>query len=120
MPVAMIAAAWTGSSCQLSLVMVAMPAPCSDITGSASALATPTWLRDGPMARRSKCFGALPVMMKPPMATLAPVSTFIRVDGCWSWAGVAVGVVECVAVGAMVAVAVGVGDGVIPWDSVGD
>ena len=30
-------------------------------------------VKEGPMARRSTCFGAVPVMMKPPMPTLSPV-----------------------------------------------
>src|SRR5436190_24301334 len=107
-PVAMIASSCTGSSLQLSLVMVTNPpGPCSSITGSANALATPTWVSEGPMARRSKCLGALPVMMRPPMPTLAPVRTFMRVERFWACAGVADGVT------------VGAGDGVTPGVGVG-
>ena len=64
-------------------------------------------------------------MMNPPMPTLSPVCTRIRVDKLTACAGVAVGVAvtpgvdEGVAEGAMVAVAVGVGDGVIPGERVG-
>src|SRR5436190_21650164 len=105
------------------------PGPCSCIIGSASALATPTWVSDGPIARRSKCLGSFPVMMKPPMPTLPPVRMFIRVERLRAWAGVADGVTVGVGAGvtpgvgvggAIVAVAVGVGDAVVPGATVGD
>ena len=68
---AMIAASWV--SLQLLLVIVAKPlGPCSSMIGSASGLAIPTTLNDGPIARRSTCFGAVPVMINPPMPTLSP------------------------------------------------
>src|ERR1043166_609548 len=81
MPEAMIAAAWAGSSCQLLFVIVTnAPWPCSSSTGSASVLGTPNCASEGPMARRSRCFGPDPVMMNPPMPTFSPVCTSIRVE----------------------------------------
>ena len=53
----------------------------------------PNLVNDGPSARMITCFATLPVMVKPPMPTLLPVSVRIRVDRfnvCE--AGVAVGV----------------------------
>src|SRR4029077_14377428 len=104
MPVAIISAFCAGSSIQLSLVIVVKPAgPCSSITGSASA---PLTGKEGPIARRMTRLGALPVTMKPPMPTCAPVSTCIRVErltGCAATVGFGVAVA--------VAVAVGVGEG---------
>ena len=89
------------------------------------------------MARRITRFGAVPVIIKPPMPTRSAVWTRMRVErltvcaagvalgvGVGVWVGVAVGVGSgvavgggvgvppTVAVGVAVAVAVGVGDGV--------
>ena len=47
------------------------------------------------MARMSTCFGVLPVMMNPPMPTLSPVWTRIRVErlmACAAEVGLAEGV----------------------------
>src|SRR5205814_8946312 len=118
MPVAMIAVSCAEWSLQLSFVIVTNElGPCSSSTGSASALGIPNWVNEGPMARRSTCFGALPVMINPPMPTLCPVWTRIRVErlsACAAGVGLGVGVGVVVGVGATgaVAVAAGVGDGV--------
>src|SRR5450432_4277829 len=115
MPSARIAASCTGSSLQLSFMIVTNPpGPCSSSTGSASALGTPNWVKEGPMARRSTCFGALPVMMNPPIPALSPVCTSMRVERLMACAadagvGVAVGVAVGVGVGVAVGVVVGVG-----------
>src|SRR4051812_30473980 len=64
------------------------------------------------MARRSTCFCAVPEMMKPPMPTLSPGWTRIRVEklrGCAAGPGLGVPVGE--GEGGAVAVAVGEGDG---------
>ena len=95
----------------MSLLIVTKPAgPCSSSIGSASALGTPKPVREGPMARISTCLETLPVTMKPPMPTLSPVSTRIRVERLTVWAGgVGVGVNATVAVAVDVAVMVAVG-----------
>src|SRR5215212_6111194 len=119
-PVAAIAACWV--SFQLSLITVVNPAgPCSSITGSASTSVSPLWIKEGPIPRTITCLEALPVMMKPPMPTLSPTETRMRVErltACVINPGVAVGVAVGIAVGVgvgppgvavAVAVAVGVG-----------
>src|SRR5436190_7683216 len=93
-------------SLQLSLLIVVKPAgPCSSITGSASASLT---VKEGPIARRMTRFGALPVMMKPPIPTSAPVRTSIRVERLRACAAV-VGLGVTGGLGAGVGVGVGVG-----------
>src|SRR5204863_10182767 len=111
-PDALINAFWAGLSRQLSLMTVGNGAgPCNSRTVSGSAWRTPKAASDGPRARRRRCFGALPVMMKPPMPTLSPVRTNIRVErlsGCAAGEGVAVGAGVVVAVTEGVAVGTGV------------
>src|SRR2546429_9895694 len=64
------------------------------------------------MPRNTTGLFALPVMMKPPIITLSPMSTRKRVEMFNAWAGVGVGVGVGVAVGVVVGVAVGVAVGV--------
>src|SRR4051812_47452865 len=62
------------------------------------------------MPRMTRCLAVFPATMKPPIPTLSPVSTRMRVDRLIACApGVAVGVAVAVAVALAVAVAVGVG-----------
>src|SRR5215210_1647185 len=100
-PVAAIAACCV--SFQLSLMTVVNPAgPCSSITGSASTSVSPLWIKEGPIPRTITCLEALPVMMKPPMPTLSPTDTRMRVErltACVINPGVAVGVAVGIAVG---------------------
>src|SRR4051794_36175386 len=108
-PVPSMRACW--SSFQLLFVTVAMLWPWSSRTGSASALGT--LVMEGPIARIMTRLGTLPVIIKPPMPTLSPVCTRIRVErlrACDPGLGVAVAVAvgAGVAVGAAVAVGVGV------------
>ena len=63
---------------------------------------------DGPIPRKTTGLDSLPVMIKPPIITLSPISTRSRVEIFKFWAGVPVGVAVAVAVGVAVAVAVGV------------
>src|ERR1043165_8170790 len=108
-PVPSMRACCTGSSFQLLFVTVAIPWPCNSRTGSASALGT--LVMEGPSARSRTRLGALPVTIKPPMPTLSPVWTRMRVErlsACVAGVGVAVGVGVG---GGGVAVAVGVGGG---------
>ena len=69
------------------------------------------------MARRSTIFGAFPEMMNPPMPTLSPVCTRIRVDRLIAWVmpGEADGDGDAVALGLGLgdAVALGLGVGVV-------
>ena len=110
-PVAWIAACWV--SFQLSLVIVVKPPnPCSSITGSASGSGTPKAAKEGPIPRRSTVLGAVPVIMNPPMPTLASVSTRRRVErltGC----AAAVGLGVMLGVGVVVGVGVGVSTGTV-------
>src|SRR5450755_1812802 len=90
----------------------------SSSRGLASTFGTPKFAREGPAARMSTFFGALPCTMKPAISTLAPVPTCSRVDmfpsvaGLGVGVGVAVGVPVGVAIGVPVGVAVGVPVGV--------
>src|SRR6266446_6165270 len=129
-PLTMIRASCAGSSLQLSSVIVVNPAgPCSSSTGSASASGTPDCVNEGPIARRIRCLGPVPVMMNPPMPTLSPVWTRVRVErfrGCAAGVGVPEGVGDGgtvgvadgatvgVPVGVVVAVAVGGGTVIVP------
>src|ERR1700730_921380 len=107
--------------------------------GSASASTTLWRVNVGPIARIITCFGMLPVMMKPPMPTLSPVCTRIRVERLITFdvdvglgvgvgggaavgvgAGVVIGVGVWVVTGAAVAVAVAVADGVVVAVGVGE
>jgi hypothetical protein len=72
-------------------------------------------LNDGPMPRSKMCFGLVPVMINPPIATLFPVPTSNRVERFWAWvigAGLPVGVGVAPGVGVAVGVGVGVAAGV--------
>src|SRR6266446_522633 len=83
------------ASRQLSLMMVTNPGgPCSSKMGSASGLGTPEIANEGPIARRTTRLGALPVMINPPIPTLASVRTLMRVErltACEGGVGVGVG-----------------------------
>lgn len=94
----------------MSLVSVVKPAgPCNSITGSDSGSEIPKLPNDGPIPRNSTVLGAVPVMINPPIPTLASGKTRIRVERFSGWAaGVAVGVVEGVGVGVIAGVGVGV------------
>ena len=73
---------------QLSLDAITAPLPsCSSSVGSANTPLTPKWPRAGPSARRSTCLLSLPVMTKPPIRTLSPVSTFRRAEMLSNCAG---------------------------------
>ena len=60
--------------------MMAPVESCNSRTGSASAPATPKSVKDGPIARMTTNLGSVPLMMKPPIPTLVPVSTSTRVE----------------------------------------
>src|SRR5437762_1125655 len=95
----------SGGSRQLSSMIVTNPfGPCNSRIGLASELGTPD---EGPIPRRSTCFGALPVMMNPPIPTLSPVKTCKRVERLSGCAGGDELAVE-VGVGLLAAVAVAV------------
>src|SRR4051812_38725881 len=107
-----------GLSTQLSFASIKPFGPCSSSVGLPSLSASGS---EVPMPRTITFFGCVPVIMKPPMRTLSPVSTRKRVEifakvvtsvGVAVAAGVAVavavGVAVAVAVGVAVAVAVGV------------
>src|ERR1700675_2373241 len=67
-------------TCQSSLRAIAV-APEKRVTvGLASTPGTPKVAREGPMARTRTVFGVVPPMMKPPMRTLSPVWTRLRVE----------------------------------------
>ena len=85
------------------------PEPYNSRNGSASGFGTPDEFKEGPIARTRTCFGLAPVMMKPPMPTLSPVPTRIRVERFRAWLGVGVGLAVGVAVALAVAVGVEVG-----------
>src|SRR5204863_380214 len=109
-PMASMHALVTGSSSQLSFARMAVPLLSrSSRVGSASLLVTG---RVGPITRRMTRLGALPVTMKPPMPTSAPVCTSIRVErlrACAAGVGLGIAVGVGVAPGVGVAVDVGVG-----------
>src|SRR5256885_1485440 len=114
-PLAMIACLF-GLSTQLSLVSNSPPFwSCSSIVGSCIVPAKNCG-NDGPIACTMTFFGCVPVIMKPPIRTLSPVSTRSRVEMLARVVegaiGVAVGLAVGVAVGVAVAVAVAVGVGV--------
>ena len=73
-----IISCWLGASIQLSLLAINAPVPsCNSRVGSAS---TPARGSEGPIARTITFFGCVPVMIKPPIKTLSPVSTRRRVE----------------------------------------
>src|SRR3981081_345651 len=89
------------------------PGPWISRTGSVSNAAggKPNPVNDGPSARTTTRLGTFPVIMKPPIPALSPVSTRMRVDRLTVCdAGVAVGVAVGVDVALAVAVAVSVGE----------
>ena len=57
--------------------MIAPEESCSSRKGFSN---TPVRGSDGPMARTITFFGWVPVTIKPPMSTLSPVSTKVRVE----------------------------------------
>src|SRR4051812_45922510 len=98
-------------SLQLLFVIVPKaPGPWSSRIGSASSsdAGNPELVNDGPMPRIMTRLATFPVMMKPPIAALSPVSVRMRVDKLTARV-VGVGVAVAVAVAAAVAVAVAVG-----------
>src|ERR1700731_3191896 len=115
----MLPSIWTRwLSFQLSVLKIKEPfAWRSSRTGSSNTPLRLNLVSDGPSPRTTTFLEALPVMIKPPITTLSPVSTRARVDmfrasvGGGVAVGVAVGVPVAVAVGVAVAVAVGVGVG---------
>src|SRR5438045_8702587 len=123
-PVAMMSAFCTGSSIQLSLVTVVKPlGPWSSSSGSANGLGTPTLDNEGPIPRRSTCLGSEPVIMNPPIPTLASVRTRNLVETLSACAGPGVGLTPgdppTVAVGVAFGVPVAVGVGVTLGDALG-
>src|SRR5205814_939836 len=93
--------------------MIVKSGPCNSRMGSASGLGTPKITKEGPIPRRPAFLGAPPVMINPPIPTLSPLWTRIRVERLRACAtgvelGVAVPVAVAVAVGVVVAVAVAV------------
>src|SRR3954471_1952473 len=104
-----------GEFIQSSLESIKPLGPCNWRMGFASLSANG---RDVPISRMITFFGCVPVIMKPPMRTLSPVSTRKRVEmfARVVTEGVAVGVADAAGVGTgvEVAVAVGVGDGTGP------
>src|ERR1700730_11519620 len=68
--------------------------------------------RERPIARTITLFAWVPVIMKPPIRTLSPVSTRKRVEMFPKVLGVTVGVGAAVGVGVATGVGVGVASGV--------
>src|SRR3954470_3569727 len=126
MPVALISAAWRSFQL-LSVASNVVSARCSSSTGSAKAPATG---RLGPSPRSSTFLFSEPTTINPPINTLSPLPTCLRVDKFNSWlggvgvgvgvaVGVGLGVVLGVGVAVGLAVAVGVAVGVGVGDGVG-
>ena len=88
------------------------------MTGSANGLGTPTLDNEGPIPRSTTCLDWVPVMINPPIPTLASVRTRKRVERLRACAGLADAVAVAVELGVVegvevdVAVGVGVGEGV--------
>src|SRR6266702_3148826 len=99
--------------CQLSLRPIKAPVPsCSSRVGSCNGSGTPYWLSSGPMARMITLFVPVPWTINPPIITLSPVCTKLRVlmlPSVVGGVGVGVGVAVAVGVGVTVAVGVAVG-----------
>src|SRR4051812_17793142 len=116
MVVSMIACLF-GEFTQSSFESITPLGPCNSRVGFASLSANG---REVPIPRMITFFGCVPVIMKPPMRTLSPVSTRRRVEMLARVVtdGVAVGLADATGVGVgrgvEVAVAVGVGDGIGP------
>src|SRR4051812_28323944 len=115
MPVAVISAACLSFQL-LSIASSVVSARCSSSTGSANA---PLTGKLGPRPRNKTFLLSVPTTINPPISTLSPLPTCLRVDRFWSWlggvgfgVGVAVGVGVGVGLGVAVGVAVGVGVGV--------
>src|SRR5262249_601524 len=109
-PRAISSFAWLGLSCQLSSCISKAPLePRSSKVGSARKSGTPAAPSDGPIPRKATGLGPLPVIMNPPINTLSPVSTRIRVEIFNARPGDPLGVTVGVALGVDVAVAVAVG-----------
>src|SRR6186713_3119385 len=83
--------------------------PCNSRTGSGRGSVMPNAASDGPRPRMRTGLVSLPVMMKPAIMALSPVSTRKRVAIFRVWTGVTVGVAVAVAVAVGVEVAVAVG-----------
>src|SRR5664279_4215080 len=66
---------------------------------------------EGPIARMITFFGWVPVIIKPPIRTLSPVSTRRRVEMLPKVPGVIIGVVEGLGVGVAEGLGVGVAEG---------
>ena len=74
-----MAACWL--SFQLSLDMIRFPLPSNkSIVGSPGKPVIPKFCRVGPSARNNTSLEPLPPIINPPIKTLLPVSTFIRVE----------------------------------------
>src|SRR4051812_2002810 len=98
----------SGLSTQLSFASIRPLGPCNSSVGLASLSANG---REVPIPRTITFFGSVPVIIKPPIRTLSPVSTRKRVEMLARVVtgiavGVAVGVALGVAIGVAVAVAV--------------
>src|SRR5450755_2827410 len=98
--------------CQSSFIPMVVVVSWSSSRGLASTFATPKFAREGPAARMSTFFGALPCTIKPAISTLAPVPTCRRVAMFPSVAGLGVGVGVGVGVGTGLGVGVDIGVGV--------
>src|SRR6476620_9141376 len=106
-----IIACLLGLSTQLSFASIKPLGPCSASVGSASLSASGS---DVPIPRTITFFGWVPVIIKPPIRTLSPVSTRRRVEilaRVVTGAGEAVAVAVGVGIAVPVGVAVGVGVG---------
>src|ERR1043166_5801245 len=105
-------------ACQSLFIPMVLVESWSSKRGLASGFGTPRFAREGPAARMSTRFGALPCTMKPAIITRSLVPTcnrvemFPRVAGLAVAVGVAVGVGVGVGVDVGVRVGVGVGVGV--------
>src|SRR5947207_14292178 len=105
-----ICARWV--SFQLSLLNIKAPFDWrSSSTGSSKRPLRPNRLSEGPRPRKTTFWEVFPLMIKPPITTLSPMSTRARVDRLRALVGGAVDVAVAVAVGVAVAVAVGAGVG---------
>src|ERR1044071_2082576 len=121
-PLASISVCWVSFQLLFGTVMN-VPEPCNSRVGSAnsSEAGNPNFVKDGPIARMITLLGTLPVMIRPPIPALSPVSTRIREDrlsACAPEVGVEVGVAlaggVAVALAVAVVVGVGVGLGAVP------
>src|SRR4051794_16303343 len=97
----MLPSIWTRwLSFQLSVLRIKEPfAWRSSRTGSSNRPLRLNRASEGPSPRTTTFFGALPEIIKPPIATRSPTSTRARVEMFRALVGGAVGVAEAVAVG---------------------